>query len=233
MMHAGHPGPGDAPLRHESDRGRCPRPRHRDRRPHGQPGGSARRRPTELPRLRLEQEDLLVQSQPETRANVAFQLQWLAPTGLDMHGYVSPTLIDGLTKPHNPGIEYDLFAKWNQRRLDANEAAFADVGMDVLRPVNDWDAGAKGGPPPVGPRTRRAGTTGARSTSRPIWPSGAWTARRWRCATATRAATAGSGRSGPSTWASTPRPTSGSRTAPTFSTTSCRSSVGAWRTPTG
>ena len=99
----------------------------------------------------MNKRDLFVQSQPEIRANLAFQLQWLAPTGLDMHGYVSPTLIDGLTKPHNPGIEYDLFAKWNQRRLDANEAAFADVGMDILRPVNDWNADAKGGPPPVGP----------------------------------------------------------------------------------
>ncbi|MGH2577385.1 MAG: M14 family zinc carboxypeptidase, partial [Actinomycetota bacterium] len=99
----------------------------------------------------MNKRDLFVQSQPEIRANLAFQLQWLAPTGLDMHGYVSPTLIDGLTKPHNPGIEYDLFAKWNQRRLDANEAAFADVGMDILRPVNDWNADAKSGPPPVGP----------------------------------------------------------------------------------
>ena len=64
----------------------------------------------------MNKRDLFVQSQPEIRANLAFQLQWLAPTGLDMHGYVSPTLIDGLTKPHNPGIEYDLFAKWNQRQ---------------------------------------------------------------------------------------------------------------------
>jgi hypothetical protein len=95
--------------------------------------------------------DLLVQSQPEIRANAAFQLEWLAPVGLDLHGYVSATLIDGLTKPHNPGIEYDLFVNWNQRRLDANEAALANVGMEIIRPVNDWNADAKAGPPPVGP----------------------------------------------------------------------------------
>src|ERR687892_250722 len=92
--------------------------------------------------------DLLVQSQPEIRANTAFQLEWLAPVGLFMHGYVNPTLVDGLTKPHNPGLEYDLFLYWNQRRLDANEAAVAAVGMDITRPVNDWN---QAGVPPGNP----------------------------------------------------------------------------------
>ncbi len=96
--------------------------------------------------------DLLVQSQPEIRANVALQQRWLAPVGLAMHGYVNPTLIDGLTKPHNPGIEYDLFVNWNQRRLDVNESALADVGMGITRPVNQWNADADDTPPPpVGP----------------------------------------------------------------------------------
>jgi hypothetical protein len=95
--------------------------------------------------------DLLVQSQPEIRANVAFQQEWLAPVGIAMHGYVDPTLIDGLTKPHNSGVEYDLFLKWNQPRLDANEAALADVGMKITRPVNQWGSEAWKGPKPVGP----------------------------------------------------------------------------------
>ena len=95
--------------------------------------------------------DLLVQSQPEIRANVALQLEWLAPVGLAMHGYVNPTLVDGLTKPHNPGIDYDLFVYWNQRRLDENEAALADVGLGITRPVNQWNADAEDSPPPVGP----------------------------------------------------------------------------------
>ena len=95
--------------------------------------------------------DLLVQSQPEIQANVAFQQQWLAPVGLAMHGYVDPTLIDGLTKPHNPGVEYDLFLEWNQPRLDVNEAALADVGMKITRPVNQWNGDAWKAPPPVGP----------------------------------------------------------------------------------
>jgi hypothetical protein len=95
--------------------------------------------------------DLLVQSQPEIKLNVAFQQQWLAPVGLAMHGYVDPTLIDGLTKPHNPGVEYDLFLEWNQPRLDVNESALADVGMRITRPVNQWNADARETPHPVGP----------------------------------------------------------------------------------
>jgi hypothetical protein len=83
--------------------------------------------------------DYLVQSQREVRLSVDVQQEWLAPVGLDLHGYVNPTLIDGLTKPHNPGIEYDTFLYWNQRRLDANEAALAAVGMPITRPVNHYN----------------------------------------------------------------------------------------------
>jgi Zinc carboxypeptidase len=89
--------------------------------------------------------DLLVQSQPEVRNNVRVQQQWLATNGLALHGYVNPTLDDGLTKPHNPGMEYDIFLKWNQRRLDDNEARLTAVpgqpgsnGYGMQRPVNDW-----------------------------------------------------------------------------------------------
>ena len=97
--------------------------------------------------------DLLVQSQPEIRANTAFQLEWLAPVGLFMHGYYNPTLVDGLTKPHNPGLEYDKFLYWNQRRLDANQAAVEAIGRSIQRPVNQWDqrgvSGSKNGGPEV------------------------------------------------------------------------------------
>ena len=43
-------------------------------------------------------------------------------------------------KPHNPGIDYDLWLKWNQSRIDANEAALNAVNLDVTRPINDWCA---------------------------------------------------------------------------------------------
>ena len=99
--------------------------------------------------------DLLVQSQPEIRANTAFQLEWLAPVGLFMHGYYNPTLVDGLTKPHNPGLEYDKFLYWNQRRLDANEAAIEGIGRTIQRPVNQWDARGVSGSKNGGPGGRR------------------------------------------------------------------------------
>ena len=89
--------------------------------------------------------DLLVQSQPEIRANTAYQLEWLAPVGLFMHGYYNPTLVDGLSKPHNPGLEYDKFLYWNQRRLDANQAAIEGIGRTIQRPVNQWDERGRSG----------------------------------------------------------------------------------------
>ena len=82
--------------------------------------------------------DFLTQSQSETIASVSWMKSWLAPEMLDMHGYVTPTLIEATTKPHNPSIEYDNWLKWNQARIDYNEAAMDAVGQDVTRPINDW-----------------------------------------------------------------------------------------------
>jgi Zinc carboxypeptidase len=89
--------------------------------------------------------DLHVQSQSEIRANIALQLEWLAPVGLFLHGYYNPTLIDGLTKPHNPGLEYDKSLYWNQRRLDANQADIEAIGRTIQRPVNQWDERGRSG----------------------------------------------------------------------------------------
>ena len=82
--------------------------------------------------------DFLTQSQPEVQSTVALIQEWLSPELLDLHGYVTPTLIEATTKPHNPGIEYDLWLKWNQSRIDANEAAMNAQGYEVTRPINDW-----------------------------------------------------------------------------------------------
>ncbi|HXV32528.1 MAG TPA: M14 family zinc carboxypeptidase [Gaiellaceae bacterium] len=82
--------------------------------------------------------DFMTQSQSEVRATVALIQKWLPVEVLDLHGYVTPTLIEATTKPHNPSIEYDLWLKWNQARIDANEAALNAVGFDVTRPINDW-----------------------------------------------------------------------------------------------
>ena len=84
--------------------------------------------------------DFMTQSQSETRASVSIMQKWLPPETLDLHGYVTPTLIEATTKPHNPSIDYDLWLKWNQGRIDANEAAMAARGYDITRPINDWCA---------------------------------------------------------------------------------------------
>jgi hypothetical protein len=86
--------------------------------------------------------DFLTQSQSETIASVSMMKKWLAPDMLDLHGYVTPTLIEATTKPHNPSIEYDLWLKWNQSRIDANEAAMNAIGQQVQRPINDWCSNA-------------------------------------------------------------------------------------------
>jgi zinc carboxypeptidase len=91
--------------------------------------------------------DYLTQSQSETRASIGLMKEWLSPEMLDLHGYVTPTLIEATTKPHNPSIEYDLWLKWNQSRIDANEAALNAIGQQVTRPINDWCA--DGNPAPA------------------------------------------------------------------------------------
>jgi len=82
--------------------------------------------------------DYLTQSQSESKGSVKVMQDWLPPDVLDLHGYVNPTLVEATTKPHNPSIEYDLWLKWNQSRIDANEAAMNAIGQQITRPINDW-----------------------------------------------------------------------------------------------
>ena len=84
--------------------------------------------------------DFLTQSQSEVKASVDQMQKWLPVEVLDLHGYVTPTLIEATTKPHNPSIDYDLWLKWNQDRIDFNEEAMHGVGLEVTRPINDWCA---------------------------------------------------------------------------------------------
>jgi hypothetical protein len=94
--------------------------------------------------------DFLTQSQSETLASVSVMQEWIPPEVLDLHGYVTPTLIEATTKPHNPSIEYDLWLKWNQARIDANEAALNAAGYQIQRPINDWCSDADLPPCPPG-----------------------------------------------------------------------------------
>ena len=81
--------------------------------------------------------DYITQSQSETVASVQVFRRWLPTEVLDLHGYVAPTLLEGTTVPHNPGLEYDLWLKWSQPRLDANQAALAGEGFGITRPVDN------------------------------------------------------------------------------------------------
>jgi hypothetical protein len=82
--------------------------------------------------------DYLTQSQSETQASVAYQQEWLAPELLDLHGYVTPTLVESTTKPHAPQLEYDLYLQWNPRRSQANADGLAAIGLGTTRPILDW-----------------------------------------------------------------------------------------------
>ena len=81
--------------------------------------------------------DYITQSQPETRASVGVFREWLPTEALDLHGYVTPTLVESTTVPHNPGIEYDIWLRWSQLRSDANQEALATEGFGITRPINN------------------------------------------------------------------------------------------------
>jgi hypothetical protein len=82
--------------------------------------------------------DFFTQSQDEVKASVAMMRDWLPVSMLDLHGYYNPTEVDGQTKPHNPGIEYDLYQPWNIDRVHAVTDAMTAAGYETQVPVFDW-----------------------------------------------------------------------------------------------
>ena len=97
--------------------------------------------------------DYITQSQPETVASVGVIREWFPTGAYDLHGYVTPTLVEGTTVPHNPGIEYDIWTKWNQPRMDANQAGLASEGFGISRPIDNIPGED---PPRLDPRGRDA-----------------------------------------------------------------------------
>jgi hypothetical protein len=85
--------------------------------------------------------DYITQSQPETVASTQIIQEWFPTAVYDLHGYVEPTLVEGTTVPHNPGIEYDIWTKWNQPRMDANQAGLASEGFGITRPIDNIPGG--------------------------------------------------------------------------------------------
>ena len=60
--------------------------------------------------------DYFLQSQPEEQIDSVLQQQYLATAALHLHGYVGPMLIDGDTKPLNPGTDAVNYYTWNTMR---------------------------------------------------------------------------------------------------------------------
>ena len=79
--------------------------------------------------------DFFVQSQPEQKIAVAYMHRWLPTAFIEGHGYYTPTLIDGVTIPHNPGIEEDTYQHWNVQRIEQNRARLRRHRRD--RPHHD------------------------------------------------------------------------------------------------
>ncbi len=84
--------------------------------------------------------DYFLQSQPEEQIDAAIQQQWLATGALHLHGYVTPTLVDGDTMPLNPGTDAIAYYTWNTKRYAASKDAFTAAGLGIQSPVLDWNA---------------------------------------------------------------------------------------------
>jgi hypothetical protein len=88
--------------------------------------------------------DFITQSQPESRATVKVFTEWNPMVVLDLHGFVTPMLIEPCTPPHNPNYEYDLYIKWAFYQAEAMEAELlAQTGLPAQIPYRDdpvgWD----------------------------------------------------------------------------------------------
>jgi hypothetical protein len=92
--------------------------------------------------------DFITQSQPETLATVKILTEWNPMVTLDLHGFITPMLIEPCTPPHNPNYEYDLYIQWALGEAEAMEAElFAQTGLAAQIPYRDDDLGWDDWPP--------------------------------------------------------------------------------------
>jgi hypothetical protein len=86
--------------------------------------------------------DFIAQTQSETHATVKILTEWNPMITLDLHGFVTPMLIEPTTPPHNPNYEYDLYLQWALNQAYAMEdELFAQTGLPALIPYRDWPDG--------------------------------------------------------------------------------------------
>lgn len=96
--------------------------------------------------------DFITQSQPESRATVKVLTEWNPMVVLDLHGFVTPMLIEPCTPPHNPNYEYDLYIKWAFYEAEAMEAELlANTGFKAQIPFRDDPLGWDDWPPTYTP----------------------------------------------------------------------------------
>jgi hypothetical protein len=86
--------------------------------------------------------DFITQSQPETRAAVRVIGEWNPMIFLDLHGFMTPMLIEPTTPPHNPNYEYDLYLEWAFHQAERMEAELASrMGIPSEIPFRDFADG--------------------------------------------------------------------------------------------
>jgi hypothetical protein len=92
--------------------------------------------------------DFIAQTQPETHATVRVFTEWNPMVVLDLHGFVTPMLIEPCTPPHNPNYEYDLYIQWAYGEALAMEAELlAQTGLAAQIPYRDDNLGWDDWPP--------------------------------------------------------------------------------------
>ena len=86
--------------------------------------------------------DFISQTQPEARATVKILTEWNPMITLDLHGFVTPMLIEPCTPPHNPNYEYDLYLQWALNQAYAMEdELFTQTGLGAQIPYRDRSGG--------------------------------------------------------------------------------------------
>ncbi|MBE2319350.1 peptidase [Solirubrobacter sp. CPCC 204708] len=97
--------------------------------------------------------DLTIISQPESRLIRDLTVQTQSLFLLDLHGYVSPTLLWPSTPPHNPNNDYDLYIKHGLPAALDMEQGLKDLGYPETQrariPFRDDEAGVWDDYPPI------------------------------------------------------------------------------------
>ena len=96
--------------------------------------------PNNVPGVYDTNRDYFLQSQPEEQIDAAIQQEYLATGALHLHGYVNPMLVDGDTKPLNPGTDAINYYTWNTARVMQTRDDFTAAGFSLQSPVLDWNA---------------------------------------------------------------------------------------------